>query len=53
MNTFWISAAIQLLKLLRWYVGRMTPEEKAEWKRQIREMPSIDEIYGNDGMGGQ
>jgi hypothetical protein len=46
MNTIWFTLAIQGLKLLRWYYGKLTPEEKKEfskrliaWKKQIAEMP--------------
>ncbi len=45
MNTIWFTLAIQVLKLLRWYYGKLTPEEKQEinrrfekWKQQIRDM---------------
>jgi hypothetical protein len=46
MNTIWFTLAIQGLKLLRWYYGKLTPEEKKEfskrliaWKKQIKDMP--------------
>lgn len=45
MNSVWIGIAIKLLKLLRWYYGKLTPEEKQEinrrfeaWKKHIRDM---------------
>jgi len=53
MNTVWISIAIKLLKLLRWYIKKMTPEEKAAFRQAIKDMPMPDELDPNHGMGGQ
>lgn len=53
MNTIWIGIAINLLKLLRWYLRRMTAEEKAAFQQAIRDMPMPDELDLNHGMGGQ
>ena len=60
MNTIWFTLAIQGLKLLRWYYGKLTPEEKKEfsrrliaWKKQIKDMPMMDELDPNHGMGGR
>lgn len=39
MNTLWIGIAIKLLQLLRWYIKKMTPEEKAAFWQAIRDMP--------------
>jgi len=53
MNTVWISIAIKLLQLLRWYIKKMTPEERASFRQAIKNMPMMDELDPNHGMGGR
>ena len=53
MNTIWFTLAIQVLKLLRWYLDHLTPEERASFKQAIKDMPMMDELDPNHGMGGQ
>jgi hypothetical protein len=53
MNLTVISIAIQLLKLLRWCVQHMTPEEKSSFMDAIKNMPTPDELDPMHGMGGQ
>jgi len=53
MNTIWFTLAIQGLKLLRWYYGKLTPEERASFKQAIKDMPMMDELDPNHGMGGR
>jgi hypothetical protein len=45
MNTIWLTLAINILRILRWYYSKMPPEDRAElnrrferWKQQIRDM---------------
>jgi hypothetical protein len=53
MNLTAISIAIQLLKILRWMLKNMTKEERSEFRQAIKDMPMIDEMDPNHGMGGQ
>lgn len=53
MNTIWISIAIKLLQLLRWYLDQLTPEERSSFREAIRKMPTPDELDPNHGMGGR
>jgi hypothetical protein len=53
MNLKFISIAIQLLKLLRWCMENMTPEERSAFRQAIKDMPTPDELDPNHGMGGQ
>ena len=53
MNLTWISIAIQLLRILRWLIKKMTPEERAAFQQAIKDMPTPDELDPEHGMGGQ
>jgi hypothetical protein len=53
MNTIWICIAIRLLQLLRWYIRKMTPAARASFKQAIKDMPMMDELDPNHGMGGR
>jgi hypothetical protein len=55
-----LTIGIQALRLARWYYSNLSPDERkgldetlTAWKKQIKDMPMMDELDPNHGMGGQ
>lgn len=56
-----LTIGIQALRLARWYYSNLSPDERkgldetlTAWKKQIEEMPMVDDLLDpSHGMGGQ